>query len=273
MEHIISFLPAQFPRAGHFYVEMTGITYPDKAYHIQRACSDIYCLEYVIEGEGYVNCGGTEFYPRKGDVYLLPPGLRHDYHAMPENPFHKIWMNISGSLCDNLYHSYNLEKQYYFPDCPLYQLFWRFQNIFDESRANSHEAAIHGELVFHEIMAALFSWAEGARPREKTAAGLAKEFMDLHIEQKLSIRELCREVGVSPAQLNRVFQKEYGETPYRYFLTQKLATACSMLRNTGLQVREISDKLGFCDEHYFSVVFRENIGLPPRGYRQKAQQP
>ena len=47
MEKIISFLPAQFQRENIFYVEMTGITYPDKNYRITRACSDIYCIEYV----------------------------------------------------------------------------------------------------------------------------------------------------------------------------------------------------------------------------------
>ena len=269
MEYIISNLPASFPRPEHFYVEMTGITYPDKTYHIQRACSDIYCLEYIIGGAGIVNCNGTEFYPRKGDVYLLPAGVRHDYFAHPDEPYEKIWMNVGGSLCDYLYNSYGLKGRYYFPDCPLHQLFRRFLNIFEQKQTNGHEAALHSELIFHEIMAALFTHAKGSLPYEKAPAELAKEFMDMHLYDPLNIKTLSQEVGLSPAQLNRVFKKAYGETPYRYFLSQKLSVACSLLRNTGLQIREISEKLGFADEHYFSALFHEKTGLTPKGYRHK----
>ncbi len=273
MEYIISNLPAQFPKPEHFYVEMTGITYPDKSYHIQRACSDIYCLEYVICGEGCVTCDGTQFHPHRGDVYLLPAGVRHDYYASPDNPYEKIWMNVDGSLCRHLYNSYGLEGYFYFPDCPLHHLFRRFLSIFEQKSANGHEAALHSELIFHEIMAALFTHKEGSLPHEKSAAELAKEFMDIHIYDPVNITQLGKEVGLSPAQLNRVFKKAYGETPYRYFLSQKLATACSLLRNTGLQVREISEKLGFNDEHYFSSLFHEKTGLTPKGYRQKERSP
>ena len=52
MEHIVTFLPGQFAKEDFFCVEMTGITYPDSRYRIERECSDIYCLEYVIAGEG-----------------------------------------------------------------------------------------------------------------------------------------------------------------------------------------------------------------------------
>ena len=271
MEYIISFLPDHFPIREHFYVEMTGITWPDKNYHIQRACSDIYCLEYVMEGEGYVDCNGTEFHPHKGDVYLLPAGARHDYRALPEQPFKKIWMNVQGSLCDSLYKNYGLEGRYHFPDCPLLPLFQRFLNIFEANRNDPGEAAFHGELIFHEIMSALFTHADGLAPREKSPAELMKETMDLHIYEKLNISDLGREIGLSPAQLTRVFKKAYKETPYQYFLSQKLAAACSLLRNTNLQIREIADRLRFSDEHYFSAVFHQKTGVSPKVYRRQSQ--
>ena len=63
MEHIVTFLPGQFAKEDFFCVEMTGITYPDSRYRIERECSDIYCLEYVIAGEGQIETGGSSLLP------------------------------------------------------------------------------------------------------------------------------------------------------------------------------------------------------------------
>ena len=270
MEKIISFLPAQFQRENIFYVEMTGITYPDKNYRITRACSDIYCIEYVISGKGTVTCGGQTFFPQKGDVYLLPPGMRHDYYADAAEPYEKIWMNVRGSLCDFLYESYSLKGRFYFENCPMYSMFYRFLNFYSGCAQGTQEITAQGELLFHEMMADLYHWTIGMEPREKTIAENVKDYIDLHIDEKITVRQLCKNVGLSPAQLNRVFKKAYGSAPYQYCLSQKLSKASSMLRNTSLQVREISEKLSFADEHYFSSVFHEKTGMTPKEYRNRA---
>ena len=54
MEDIITFLPGQMPGEERFAVEMTGITWPDARYHIERERSPLHCLEYVISGEGHI---------------------------------------------------------------------------------------------------------------------------------------------------------------------------------------------------------------------------
>lgn len=270
MEKIISFLPAQFQRERIFYVEMTGITYPDKNYHITRACSDIYCIEYIISGKGTVTCGGQTFFPKKGDVYLLPPGMRHDYYADGEDPFEKIWMNVRGRLCDFLYESYGLSGRFYFENCPMYAMFYRFLNFYAGCAQGTHEITDEGELLFHEMIADLYHWTAGIEPREKTMAENIKAYIDLHIDEKITVSRLCQKIGLSPAQLNRVFKKAYGSAPYQYCLSQKLSKASSMLRNTGMQIKEISERLSFADEHYFSAVFREKTGMTPKEYRRQS---
>lgn len=81
MEQIITFLPGQLPGEPVFQIEMTGITYPDSHYHIERENSSIYILEYIMEGEGLLRIGEETYRPAKGDVYLLPRGKSHFYQA------------------------------------------------------------------------------------------------------------------------------------------------------------------------------------------------
>lgn len=267
MEHVVSFLPGQFPRTDFFEIQMTGITYPDAGYAIRREHSDIYCLEYIIDGSGYVECDGQAFYPSKGDVYLLPVGLPHIYHSLPENPYKKIWMNVRGEFCDQLYKGYGLQGHYHFPDCPLFPLFHRFLHTCEEYRGNGKALSLRGELLFHEILGNLADYMAGKDIRPKNSAAIAREYMDLHVYEKISIDDLGQETGLSPAQLTRIFKKEYGLTPYQYFLQNKLTTACSLLRNTNLQVQEIAERLHFQDAHYFSGLFHEKMGVTPKEYR------
>lgn len=268
MEHIISFLPDQMPDQSVFYVEMAGITYPDRNYHIVRRNSHIYCIEYILSGKGYVRCDGVEFFPKAGDVYCLPAGLHHEYGSLAEEPFEKIWINVRGELCDSLFRAYRLQGRYHFPESPLYPLFKRFLSACENERKSADKLFTTCALLLHEILLSLGSGA-GERPlAESGAAAQAKAFMDEHVYGRLSMDEVAQRVSLSKSQLNRVFISEYGMTPYDYFLSRKIAIACMLLQNTALQVKEIAYRLQFADEHYFSSIFRRKKGVSPKAYRQ-----
>jgi AraC-like DNA-binding protein len=62
-------------------------------------------------------------------------------------------------------------------------------------------------------------------------------------------------------------------TPYAYVLGKKLELAKKLLDNTNLTVKQISEKLCFSDEYYFSSLFKNKIGVSPSVYRKKALSP
>lgn len=70
MEKIQSFVVDDNIRKLPFYVELAEITFPDANYSIYGDNSEIYVLEYVIDGCGTVEIDKQTFFPSKGDVYL-----------------------------------------------------------------------------------------------------------------------------------------------------------------------------------------------------------
>ena len=90
-----------------------------------------------------------------------------------------------------------------------------------------------------------------------------KEYIDGHIYEKLSVPKLEEQVNLSVSQAGRLFKAAYRKTPYEYILERKTDTACLLLENTGLSVKEIAYSLNFADEHYFSNVFRKRMGKIP----------
>ena len=81
------------------------------------------------------------------------------------------------------------------------------------------------------------------------------------------VSDLARVASLSASQLTRVFRDAYGQSPYDYVLARKIDTACRLLLNTGMSVKEVAYRLNFVDEHYFSNVFSKRMGMPPGRYR------
>ena len=277
MEHIVSFVPGQLPHEDRFQVLMAGITYPDRSYRITREHSDLYCIEYVLAGMGEVRCAGQHFFPRAGDVYLLPPGVRHDYRAMPSNPYRKIWMNVNGTLCDCLYREYALEGTWLFPgnggvNANGRPLFASFLSTGENDRSNPVVLSRRLSLTLHEILSTLSAIPERFSPSaQQPYATAIREYLDLHVEGNIRLGKAAHDLGMSLSQLSRSFTRAYAQTPYRYYLSQRIALACSLLRNTGMRISDIAARLHYADEHYFSTQFRRHTGLPPKEFRRSSE--
>lgn len=273
-EKLISFLPDRFPEPESFFVELTGVTYPDPRYRIDRDHSPVLCLEYVVSGRGHVELGGRTFSPKAGDVYLMPMGLRHRYRADPDDPWEKVWMNVRGSLCPALLSAYRLSETYHIPDCPVRPLFERFVALCESPPPDAWELSRRCALLLHEILARLSEHASSAGNAGSFGpAERAKELLDRRLYEPVAIGEAARAVGLSPSQLTRLFRARFGEAPYAYLLRRRLETACLLLRSTALPVREIAFRLCFSDEHYFSSLFRQKTGLSPSQYRKSGKFP
>ena len=165
---------------------------------------------------------------------------------MLQNRMKKYGMNVRGSLCDFLYESYSLKGRFYFENCPMYTMFYRFLNFYSGCAQGTQEITAQGELLFHEMMADWYHWTIGMEPREKTIAENVKDYIDLHIDEKITVRQLCKNVGLSPAQLNRVFKK----------LTAVRHISTVYLRNCQKQVHAAAIQA------FRSGKFRKNFPLP-----------
>lgn len=270
MEELIPFSAGQLPHDDRFAIQLTGITFPSRSYHIRRLGEPIYVFEYVISGQGYVECGDKRFSPKGGDVYLLPPNTRQDYRALPSDPFSKIWMNIAGSLVDDLYREYGLEGQLHYPKRPMHRQFEMFYNLCKNNLTNPQYISRRGALIVHELFATLADDTEAKKVSISTEyARRAKNFIDLNVQNNLKTMDIAQAIGLSPSQLTRCFTAEYGSTPFAYYTTIRMDLACNLLRNSPLQIREIARTLHYADEHYFSSAFRDRMGMSPREYRKR----
>lgn len=95
------------------------------------------------------------------------------------------------------------------------------------------------------------------------------DYIEINIEQELSIKELAAHIGYTDYYLARKFRKEIGISLSEYIHMVKIERAKYLLRNTTLDIQDISARLHYCSHSYFSDIFRKATSVTPKEYRQK----
>lgn len=262
-EDIKVFLPKD--HAEPFWISMAGVTFPDSSYHIVRNPSDVSVIEYIIDGVGYVEQDGKKHPVTKDQIYFLMADERQEYYADEQQPFTKIFMNISGSFCEHLVRAYGLSGQHFFDGNGLKETFEQIRTIF-HAAIPEQEMQFRLQGVFVEILSRLSN-----RERERNysvEARALKEYLDLHMDRIVSVKELSSSIYRSSDYCLKLFNREFQTTPYAYQIDRKMALAKTLLGDTQMSVSEIAESLGYHDAHYFSNLFKKKCGSSPAYYRK-----
>jgi AraC-like DNA-binding protein len=83
----------------------------------------------------------------------------------------------------------------------------------------------------------------------------------------MSLRDVAREVGMTPGHLTTVVRRRTGRTVQEWIIERRMAEARSLLADTDLPVAEVARRVGMSDPGYFSRQFRRTHGTSPRNWR------
>lgn len=92
--------------------------------------------------------------------------------------------------------------------------------------------------------------------------------MQAHLSENLTVPELARLTHMAPSTMKNAFSKFSDCGIKKHFIKMKLAASLSLLEK-GASVSEISEKLSFSSQNYFSMVFKTETGLSPLEYKKK----
>jgi AraC family transcriptional regulator, transcriptional activator of pobA len=90
--------------------------------------------------------------------------------------------------------------------------------------------------------------------------------IDRRLGEPLSLRDVARELGITPGHLTTVVRRRTGRT-VEWIIERRMAEARSLLSDTELPVGEIARRIGMSDPGYFSRMFRRTHGTSPREWR------
>lgn len=226
-------------------------------------------IEYVLSGKGTVTENNRTFEVKAGDVFILHAEQYHDYWGDPEDPWVRLWVQVSGPAAPEILRAYNVANVNYIPDFDLSEDIQAIRKIIHQ---NSDLETVNREGP-HLLIDLLQKIRDELQRRKgitaKSPAERIREMIDSVPDGNVTLDRIAEEFHFSKRHVNRIFRECYRVSPYEYILSRRIAIAQSLLKKTDLSVQEIADHLQFCDAAYFAEFFRKHTGMTPSHFRKK----
>lgn len=264
------------PVASSLFITDIGY-YPKAKYHYRKRYTGIseYVFIYCVDGKGYYEIDGKRFEVSHDQYFFLPAGIAHEYAADMKEPWSIYWIHFRGSLA-----------QYYVPDTfspmdirpgnesRIHNRISLFEEIF---RTLDHSFAMenirYAMVTFQHYLASLRYLqqyrAATVDSDSQDVVSVITHYLEENIERHLTLKDICEYVGLSTSRLSCIFKQKIGYSPIDYFILMKTKKACELLDNTEMKINQISLKLGFNDQYYFSRQFSRIMGMSPTSYRTR----
>jgi len=229
-KHLIGYATIQYMERGRVYVAY------DKR-------------EYTIEGQWF-----WPAYPGPYTVFHRPPGCDSwsHRHLAFQGPLFSHW--LAGGL-------WPTEPQSAPPgrDWAAY---------FDEMRALAGTPTRWGRLRAVNMLEGLLLQLAEARQAESGQEPWLERVLTHLDAEGVDYAEIAEKEDMALSTLRRRFQAATGTSIHEHRLLSRIAKARTMLHETDLPIKAVSDSLGYQNVHYFNRQFKRFVGLPPARYRQ-----
>ena len=222
-------------------------------------------LMYIVDGSAYITVNENQRIDLEaGKWYFIPAGCSFGYACEG----HLDHISFRLKLCDN--DGIDLLRS-----CrkPCVQSFSEDVTALLVRNLNSSQI-VDGLWVRHTICGIVLAMMDEnqvvIQPQKLSLCVVdAIQYIQQHLSMLLTVTEITEHIFVSKSTVTKRFQKELSMSVHDYITDTVLFEASQLLQNDSLSIRDISERLGFCDQFYFSRRFREKFGVSPRDYRKQ----
>jgi AraC-like DNA-binding protein len=95
----------------------------------------------------------------------------------------------------------------------------------------------------------------------------AREFLDAHVDTRVSLRDIAAVTDLPPSRLLRAFARAVGVSPHAYQRQVRLQRATALIRR-GHAIGDAAVAAGFADQAHFTRLFRQTMGIAPGAYQR-----
>lgn len=260
----------EHPLVKRLYLTDVGFfPYAEKHYRERKDGIEEYIFIYCTEGSGTIYVDNKKYILHENEAFCIPRYRAHRYFANENDPWSILWVHFKG------------EDVVYFPveECRIVQfdsqhatnrMHFLFDLLFRVLNGNySLGNFIYISQVLSLILAETYDRQKKSTDQEqnKHVSNVIRYFSK-HLDENLTLEEICREFELSKSYLNVIFQKYTQHAPMDFFINMKMKKACQMLKSGDLYIYEIAQRVGYSDQYYFSRIFKRVVGVSPKEYRQ-----
>ena len=229
----------------------------------------------VVRGRFSLVFEHRRFPMKAGDLALIPPGMTHrDAFDLDDEP-ELFYAHFSWAASDLFFTRVTNERLRKLPEHRLTEARRLVLRLRDHGGVDSELNRTIARALLHVLLLELWSAVdapakEATGDRQHDLMIRARQYLDAHYSEPISLERMARHLHVSPYHLSRVFSRESGFSLTAYLTSVRMAVAHERLRARAGNVSEIAYAVGYESSAYFSRVFKRHFGCPPSSVRPEA---
>ena len=231
-----------------------------------------FALVYLLAGEGsYEDANGWQRKLVPGDFVLVFPEVRHLYNPDAGTKWVVSFLCFSGPIFDLWKQQRVLDARIpIFHREPVDEWNRRLENVLGAKHQIGSDPGLMEICRLMSLLAEILTGKSGVAAREEDRRWVQRAcgVIEASLGESADWEHIARQFGLSSEGFRKRFTRLSGHTPARYRTGRLIDRACEMMCETPDTDREIANRLGFCDEFYFSRRFKETTGRSPRAFRR-----
>jgi len=272
--YITHYLPTKLAERYLSSCLVAGWCQSNRKYHMKYPQGVPFVLIlYTIKGKGNLRCGDTALTLSEGSIVVIPSDTPMAYNTAPDTGMWEFyWLNLSGESVESTVkklwedglacHMCRQRSRYTFL---LRSLLDGINEPHRQELWQTNTITALFSLLLEEVLFETDSDTENA----DSLSDQLIAFLQTHYNRPITLDELSREYFLSVNQLIRVFRNRTGFTPYEYLKRYRLTKASELLAGTAMPVREVAQKVGYCNNAHFTSQFRMLYDMTPTEYRTR----
>lgn len=248
-------------------------------------------MEFTIirSGTATYNINLKSYTIKEGDILLISPFLLHDINlnnspsmASDSFVFSLDLLDIKSSDCCSLKYLTPIHDglcEFEPVISPSHKSYTKLVHLFDELYTTYINKGIGYELIVKSILFRLIStmFSDGITTTSNISTSnnihidklkIVLQYIHNNLSTKLTAHNLAKLCGYSEYHFMRFFKKYTGMTCTEYINFQRLDLATMYLRNSNMNIMEISLEVGFDNISYFNRRFKDTYNVTPKEYRK-----
>lgn len=97
---------------------------------------------------------------------------------------------------------------------------------------------------------------------------IIKDDIEKHYTEEIRLTDYSNKYFFTKSYLSKLFKKTYKYGIYEYILLLRMKRAKELLVTTDLSIKDISERLGYSNNNYFSKAFKNHYGVPPTDFKE-----
>ena len=225
-----------------------------------------YEIILTVRGNGNVAVGDTELLMKDGSILVIPPNVIHG--GCSNGGYEEIYIQddsfpvIAEELKNDIIYMENDGDP--FVITLARNLLYRFVRGKKDTTFS----------LLYELFLRLLVEKRASLKTDPAVEEVCSLLAQSYHDPELSLSAVLSATGYQKDYIRRRFVATCGFTPGEYLTNLRIEHAKMLLerrQEMGLSIAEIANRCGYYDSHYFSKVFKKNVGMTPAHFIQKGR--